>query len=254
MRFVLETGVFGPDAPLAQAARAAGHRVAVWDDGWWEAGLPSFAGEAVFFHGSLGNAARLATLGVWSPGSLCATERLRCSVCWPAAEPWLLSRGWLASTASALVSHPPAFDPMFVRPDSPLKPFSGRVLARSQLSMAALDFGFYYDDPDLPVIVAPVRPVSAEYRCVIADGCVVAGSAYEADGRRALSGDLPGEVVRFASEVASSLPPPERMYVLDVARSEGAMRLVELNPLGGADLYGCDPSAVVEAIAATYGP
>ena len=35
---------------------------------------------------------------------------------------------------------------IFVRPDSPLKPFSGRVLDRDSISLAALDHGFYFDD------------------------------------------------------------------------------------------------------------
>ena len=42
--------------------------------------------------------------------------------------------------------------PMFVRPDSPLEPFAGRVLARDKISLAALDHGFYYDDAYLPVV------------------------------------------------------------------------------------------------------
>ncbi len=35
---------------------------------------------------------------------------------------------------------------VFVRPDSPLEPFSGRVLERGRISLQALDHGFYYDD------------------------------------------------------------------------------------------------------------
>lgn len=84
-----------------------------------------------------------------------------------------------------------------------LKPFSGRVIERDRLSLAALDFGFYFDDPSLPVVVAPVRRVHREWRYVVADGRIVAGSAYAADGRRALPDEPTGEPWTFVQRRAT---------------------------------------------------
>ena len=251
MRWILEGGVFASGFDLSAAARAAGHRVTVWDDGWWFDGAwPESRGQPVLFHGSLGNADRIRRELPWSPGAFCDTAAFACSAWYPRARRWLLHSEWIFSTVERLLAAPPEMASYFVRPDSPLKPFSGRVLRRDQLSPAALDLGFYYDDPALPVVIAPVVPVSAEWRYVIVGGRVVAGSAYAAHGREALPDDPGGEPWRFAAALAAELDPPEAVYVADVCRSGGVLKLVELNPFSGADLYGCDPGAVVAAVAA----
>ena len=85
---------------------------------------------------------------------------------------------------------------------------------------------------------------------MVVDGAVVAGSAYAADGRRALPDDPGGEAWAFAAQIAADLPAPERVYVLDVCEADGGLALLELNPFSGADLYACDPGAVVDAVAA----
>ena len=35
---------------------------------------------------------------------------------------------------------------------------------------------------------------------------------------------------------------------MDVCECEGALWLLELNPFSGADLYACDPAAIVEHV------
>jgi hypothetical protein len=128
-----------------------------------------------------------------------------------------------------------------MRPDSPLKPFSGRVLPSTGISLKALDHGFYFDDPRIPVVVAPVRQVEAEWRYVVVAGKVVAGSGCSRD-RKAMQPEVDGtEHWRFAAEVAGSLAAPEDVYVMDVCRADGRLWLLELNPFSGADLYGSDP-------------
>lgn len=76
---------------------------------------------------------------------------------------------------------------------------------------------------------------------------MVAGGAYDAEGRQARE-DSSGIPWAFASEIAKSLSGPEEVYVLDLCEADGKVRLVELNPFSGADLYGCDPDAVVRAV------
>jgi hypothetical protein len=166
--------------------------------------------------------------------------------------------------AKELVSNPDlslaplgAPEAVFVRPDTPLKPFSGRVLHRDGISRRSLDHGFYYDDEMLAVVIAPVRRIDREWRYVVVSGEVVAGSAYLAE-RRAASPDAPGGAPwRFAADVARGLDAPEAVYVLDVCEADGDLHLLELNPFSGADLYACDRRKVIDAVsrlaAATVG-
>lgn len=116
------------------------------------------------------------------------------------------------------------------------------------MSLAALDHGFYYDDPALPVVVAPVRSVGREWRYVVVDRLVVAGSAYASDGRSALPDDPGGSPWAFASDLARQIDPPEDVYVMDVCEADGQLWLLELNPFSGADLYACRCQDIVAAV------
>jgi hypothetical protein len=155
------------------------------------------------------------------------------------------------TTVRALVDDPavalkPLGNPaqVFVRPDSALKPFSGRQLAVSSLSLDVLDHGFYYEDENLPVVVSSAKSIDHEWRFVLAEGNVVAGCEYDVERRgRALA--VPEAARTLAEKVASAAWQPAPIYVVDVGDVNGAIRVMELNPFSGADLYKCDARAVV---------
>lgn len=256
LTWVLESGVF-PESHSAMVAAVTGTDASVveWNDEWWRRREWPALGGPVVFHGSLGNADRIAREVPWRPGSYCKTEAFKCSAWYARAERWLLHRVWRSTTVGALVNSPSSklsflddSSRFFVRPDSPLKPFSGRVVARERLSLAALDHGYYYDDAALPIIVAPVRDLAREWRYVVVDRHIVAGSAYLAD-RKTHEADSSGSAAwRFAAQVSRAMVPPESVYVLDVCEAGGDLHLLELNPFSGADLYSCDRANVVSAV------
>jgi hypothetical protein len=256
MTWVLEREVFASGDCIRGAASEAGHRIVEWSDEWWaSSGWPQLDGP-VLFHGSLGNAARIPQVVPWKPGAYCDTAQFHCSAWYPAVANWLLHERWEVLPASqfvhdvaAVMERLGAKESLFVRPDSPLKPFAGRVLRRGQVSLAALDHGFYYDDPDLPVVVAPVRQVAREWRYVVAGGQVVAGSGYIADGREATPDDPGGRPWQFAVELAQHIRHTDPVYVLDVCEADTGLRLLELNPFSGADLYACSGADVVRRVA-----
>lgn len=259
MHWLLEPDVFreGPH-PLVAAARRAGHGVTSWRDEWWSTGAyPTLDDDRVVFHGSLGNAARIAALGRWSPGAYCNVERLRCSSWTPASASWRLNASYLNTTVRELCEQPElvtrslgeGLGEVFVRPDSPLKPFSGRVVQLEGLVPAHLDHGFYYEDLELPIVVAPVTRVHEEWRFVVAHGSVVASGGYQAQGRRATAAAPPPAASELADTIAAELAAPDPVYVLDIGRTDAGLRLVELNPFSGSDLYGCDLDALVAAVA-----
>src|SRR5436190_1905079 len=244
MTWILEREVFPNGDCIRGAAAEAGHRVIDWSDDWWaNSEWPRLDGP-ILFHGSLGNAARISGVLSWKPGAYCQTAKFHCSAWYGTAAKWLLHERWEVLPASQFVRHADAVmetlgaqDSVFVRPDSPLKPFTGRVLSRAQISLATLDHGFYYDDPEIPVVVAPVRHVGREWRYVVTEQRVIAGSAYVADGRTAAVDDPTGQSWQFAIEVAQQIPSPDPVYVLDVCETDAGLRLLELNPFSGADLY-----------------
>ncbi|MEM7585314.1 MAG: ATP-grasp domain-containing protein [Acidobacteriota bacterium] len=239
-------------AALRPLATRRGHRALLWKDEWLER-WPSLEEGTVIFHGSLGTADKIAASSPWNPGAFCATSRFLCSAWYEAASEWLLHREYAFTTVDAFVAAPSKLfsrfgDPeaLFVRPDSPLKPFSGRVISRDNVSLEALDHGFYYEDVDLPIVAAPVQNVGREWRYVVASGEVITGSGYSAATRSASTEEAKGRPWDFAAQVATSLPAPEAVFVLDICEVEDELRVIELNPFSGADLYGCELQAIVD--------
>ncbi|MEQ8788537.1 MAG: ATP-grasp domain-containing protein [Pirellulaceae bacterium] len=255
--WVLESEVF-PEShgPLRLAILDRGHAIIEWNDEWWFAGIPTkLPTSRVIFHGSLGNASLIADRLNWSPGSFCPTNAFRCSSWYESARQWLVHSHWYFATADELVENaasigaaigsPTAF---FVRPDSPLKPFSGRVVDVEGLTLSALDYGFYFDDASLPVVAAPLREIGDEWRFVIVADTVVSGSAYDPTTRSPRPADPGSTATKFASQIAANINAPADVYVLDVCECDGDLRLLELNPFGGADLYASDALAIVDAV------
>jgi len=255
--WVLEPDVFpsNHDA-FVRAVHEAGHEVVLWQDDWGLTGSwPRLDSRTVVFHGSLENAARIAAELPWRPGAYCDVAAFQCSTWYPQAQRWLLHRHWQIVSASQLVANPSAvlaasadIYSLFVRPDSPLKPFAGRVLRRNEITLEALDYGFYFDDAAIPVVVAPVRSVEREWRYVVVDRQIVAGSAYDPAKRAAVRDDPGGAPWQFAATVAATLAPPKTVYVMDICEADNELRLLELNPFSGADLYACDLAIVVREV------
>lgn len=254
--WVIESEIFSDQHQgLREAIAAASHEAISWHDAWLlDGSFPALAGSVAVFHGSLGNAAHVANHLSWRPGAYCKAAAFQCSSWYSRAGNWLLHRQWVATTATELAGDPKrALAPLgvperfFVRPDSPLKPFSGRVLGLHEVSLQALDHGFYYDDENLPVVVAPVRELAREWRYVIVNGEVVAGSGYTSD-RRPIAEASNAASWKFAGRVAAQLDEPESVYVMDVCECDGELWLLELNPFSGADLYACDRGAIVDAV------
>ena len=257
--WVLEPDIFPHShEPVRAAIRARGHHLVDWSDEWWSGGVPARVPRSrVLFHGSLGNAARIAEELCWSPGSFCHTRPFHCSSWYESARKWLVHTDWVICAANELVARAPSIarqlgsaGALFVRPDSPLKPFSGRVVEVATLTLAKLDHGFYYEDDTIPVVAAPIQAIGKEWRFVVVNRAVVAGSAYDPQTRKAVRAPLDSTAAEFASTVAADISAPERVFVLDVCECNGRLRLLELNPFGGADLYACDATAVVDKVSA----
>ena len=255
--WILESDVFpNSHGELRKAISNAGHRIVDSQDEWWLHEPPEFDPETpVVFHGSLGNAAVIEMKAIWFPGSFCPVNEFCCTAWYPQANPWLIHRRWRCLPANELIVNATSVaaeigctDQIFVRPDSPLKPFSGRVLDVDSVSLKSLDHGFYYEDETLPVIVAPIVDVGREWRFVVVKDRVVAGSGYDADTRSAAGSSDQGGPFSLAEEIASSIVAPAPVYVLDICQVGDGFRLMELNPFGGADLYDCDAVAIVAAI------
>lgn len=233
--WLIETDLNPACEAVATAAVKAGHRVIRWSTGDRIPRVP-----APIFLGSLTECRIM-------PGVQGDPDRLRVSSWLPRVADLALNTEVISTTAGDVSPDLVSWPRVFARPDSAMKPFSGRVLDRQALSPAALDLGFYYDDPALPVVLAPAVSIRQEWRFVAVNGVLVAESGYRVDvGRVGQATVAPAEAVEVARQAL--MRGPEPTVVIDICELErGGFRLMEFNLFSGADLYTCDPAAIVEA-------
>jgi len=251
--WLIETGVFPESSRgVVAALQARGTGWVRYRDGIPDSELPE-PGVCVLFWGSLGAAYGERVAARWVPGAVGDAAQFRYSVYAPRLRERLINHAVVYARVCDLVERTdetlaPLGNPrrFFVRPDSPLKPFAGRVIETATVTRAALDHGFYYDDDTLAIVVARARAVGREWRCVVGDGRLIAVCEYGAD-RRQRDGEAPSAVLELASDVAQLEWQPAPIYCVDIAEVDGSLGVLELNPFSGADLYGCAPEPVVDA-------
>lgn len=135
---------------------------------------------------------------------------------------------------------------LFVRPDSGFKTFAGQRVMYGTLDhdISTLDQTSGVMD-DTMVLVNPGIDIQGEFRFVIADHQVIAGSEYRWDGKLDVRRDWPEECWNLASRVAASDWQVDIAYTCDVALTEEGPKIVELNGFSCAGLYACDLTKVV---------
>lgn len=139
--------------------------------------------------------------------------------------------------------------PMFVRPVQDSKLFGGEMIDGSRLR-------FWKElrlsenkrlSADTEVVVAPLRRIEDETRCFVVSGKVVASSRYVSQGMLDI-GTAAADTLAFAQESADAWRPHDN-FVLDIARTQGGHKVIEVNCLNSSGLYACDATAVVDAMA-----
>jgi hypothetical protein len=188
----------------------------------------------------------------WRPGAWCNSKELDCANYYPHFERDLLNRDCLILPGvEAIRRRDELFDRfgvggrVFARPTSCHKIFVGRILDRDSFATALAPTRY---DPDTQIVVARPQPIEREWRLVIVNSHVVAGSQYALHGERAIKADCPAEVMAFAEGILNRVSwRPDPAFMIDVCESAGLLRLVELNSFGGSWFYQCDLAAVVGA-------
>jgi hypothetical protein len=133
---------------------------------------------------------------------------------------------------------------VFVRPDDDGKLFTGAVFNAPGLR-ALFEQIERRNRRDLesPLVVAPVREVDAEARLFVVLNDVVGGSFYRpgADPR------LPADLITFATDAIAAWRPHD-VFVIDIARADGAWWVIEANGFNGSRFYAADVANVVKRV------
>ncbi|NLS98214.1 MAG: ATP-grasp domain-containing protein [Planctomycetaceae bacterium] len=184
---------------LIAAIHAQGHDVKVihtpsppfrWDDVGcsYRETFPKDA--CVVSHGDIELVTRIVRERRWTPGAFATVENFFCSSYACHYGRFLLNRdyvmlpfGELARCKEFLFASLGRDDRIFVRPDSPLKLFTGQIAGRDTFS-ADLEFmAFYEFAPSTLVVVSSPKEIECEWRFVVADRKIVTGCQYKQDAK-----------------------------------------------------------------------
>src|SRR5262245_47494549 len=191
----------------------------------------------------------------WIPGGWCHLQNLDCVTYYQHFGPWLLnSRHAMLTGVEATRQQQKLFDQygredeLFVRPSCVHKLFTGCVVYRDDFRDAIAPARY---NPDTLVVVAPPRVIQCEWRLVIVDDLVVAGSQYRDQGAIRVIADCPSVVLQFAADVLRQVAwRPDRAFMLDICECDGQLFILELNSFSCSAWYACDIPAVVRAASA----
>lgn len=224
-------------------------------DGYRKAYPPN---SCVIAHADIDLVQRIRRDKLWTPGVFAAVERFHCSQYYIPFAQYLLNRnhtmvpyGELPSCRVELFGSLGKDGRLFVRPDSPLKLFTGMIIREESFDADYKFMGFYEFPAETLVVVCEPQAVIAEWRFVVAGGELVSGSLYAQQGERTLSPAKDSNAIELAATIARHPFQPEPVWILDICKSDdNQYHLLEIGCFSFADLYACDKREVVRAVSA----
>lgn len=237
-------------------APRAGYR---WEDEGCSSRQTFPENACVIVHGDIDLATRVYRERRWTPGTFGTIENYACSSYYCHFGQFVLNSNYimlpnaeLKRCSDFLFDTLAVDDKIFIRPDSPLKLFTGQTATRQTFD-EDLEFMAFYEFPrNSLVLVSSPKEVVTEWRFVIADRQVVTGSEYKHNGTFVAKADYDQRAHDLAATIASCDYQPDPVWVLDICKTaDGSYRLLEIGGFSFADLYATDKKAVVAAVSAT---
>lgn len=213
----------------------------------------------VVAHGDIELMTRIHKEQRWMPGAFCTVENYFCSkyICWIGAY-WVNHDYTMLPFEELTPRKEFLFDTfgkegnIFVRPDSPLKLFTGQLASHDKFDADVEFMGFYDFPPESLVVVSSPKTIVNEWRFVVAEREIVAGCKYSTSGELDYQPGYPDDALKLASTIATLDHEPDPVWIIDICdTADGAYHLLEIGGFSFADLYACNKSDIVKAVSAT---
>jgi hypothetical protein len=213
-------------------------------------------GACVVTHADIDLVQRVQADRLWTPGAFATVEHFFCSHYYAHFGPFLLNRDYMLLPFAELARREDFLfetfgreGKIFVRPDSPLKLFTGLIVTREKFARD-LEFMAFYEFPmESLVVVSTPKTIVREWRFVIANQLIIAGSQYKSGDDQVASPTYDPRALEMAQRVLALGYAPDPVWVLDICEtSDGEYHLLEIGGFSFANLYGCDKDAVARAV------
>lgn len=162
---------------------------------------------------------------------------LKCSAYYPHLFEYLGRQSFFVPLSALPELDLPRFfgSQVFIRPDANTKPFEAEVVGVEQVEEYLARHQKYLNDL---VVLSDVIPIQREFRCFCRNGSVFAHSSYLEDNYQPAT----REVIEFAEAVAGRILNTLgiNMLTVDVALSEGDLKLIEIGGVNSWGFYGAN--------------
>jgi hypothetical protein len=142
---------------------------------------------------------------------------------------------------------------IFVRPSSGYKTFTGKVVSSETWNQDFKLISFYGIEPEELVIVSSPAEIKREWRAIVAERRIIAGSEYKTDqswNEETPVETLPNEVFQYAQAIVGSVNyQPDPVWTIDICETnDGNLKVIEVGSFSCAGLYNCDPEPIVKEV------
>ncbi len=228
----------------------------------WESGtFDQYPSEdCVVFYGTLQLARQLQRQKSWVPGVYCNFKHLCCKHYFSYWGEYLFNNDYIMLPMMEILRRREEIfkqfgvdDMIFIRPDSGAKCFTGQTVPLEWLDKEFDLFGNYAGKPldEILAVISSPKVIDKEWRCVVVDKKVIAYSQYKKDGKLDITAEWSDDMYdawHYAQQIADEDWQPDRIYTLDICKSNGEYSLIEVNSFSCSGLYLCSPEAVVREV------
>jgi hypothetical protein len=210
----------------------------------------------VVTHGDIELVTRVRREKLWKPGAFATIEKFACSSYYRWFGRFILNQdhvmlpfGELDRKRDYLFDKFGTDNRIFIRPDSPLKFFTGQVATRDTFD-ADLEFMAFHEFPTSSIVIfSSAKSIRAEWRFVVANRKIVAGCQYKSDGQLDLQPHYEPAAFDLAGTIAAEEYQPDHVWVMDICQTDANnLHLLEIGGFSFSDLYLCDKLSIVKAV------
>jgi hypothetical protein len=188
----------------------------------------------------------------WIPGPWLMASNYKCSNYYPHIGDCLFNDQYVMMPRSELKRNIDYIykwlgkdDSVFLRPDSGMKSFTGKVFERKNFDK---DWFWVeeFTEPTSLIVASTPKYIKAEWRFIVAKKVVVTGSQYQLNGKFNCNKDFPLAAIDLAQDIAEKYQ-PDNMFVIDICQgNDDRYYVLEIGAFSCAGLYACNMEAIVE--------
>lgn len=139
--------------------------------------------------------------------------------------------------------------PVFIRPNSPYKVFTGLSITPENFDIEMNSLRQIQNIADEEfILVSENKIIDSEFRYVICDKEVIGYSEYRWDGVLDIRRDTLPECLALAEEVACYQTQIDDLYVVDIGMVDGEAKIIEYNSFCSSGLYAIDQYKMIDKI------